>query len=210
MSTSMSLHRIIAEIKNLEAKLSVIGATTFVSALVDGNSPEQTAVISKAERDSQAEFDKVVSAFTNLATLKAARNKANSTTEVTIDGKKMTIDEALSIKASIPHREVLIGNLTAQFTRAQARVDQVAAQIDLKVNAQITAMTSGSTKKVETEAIEVIRRGVEKDQKLKIVAANGLKDKIEAMKAENERFNVEVDYILSEANATTIVEVSLN
>lgn len=206
--TTMSLHRVIAEIKNLEAKLGTIGTSNFVVSLVDGKSDVQAAAIADATRESQKEFDKHVSAFKNLASLKSARNLANSIVKVTIDGKEMTIDQALSMKASIPHREMLLAHLQAQFQRAQARVDQVAAQIDVKINQQIAAMSAGS-KQVSAEALKVIRDGVEKDQKLVVVHAAGLKDTIEKMKGEIERFNVEVDYVLSEANATNTVKVSL-
>jgi hypothetical protein len=200
----MSLHRIIAEIKMLEAKLSLIGSTVFVGYQV-GDETDKTIEFKTNARSS---YDKLVSNYKNLATLKAARNKANSETKVTIAGNVMTIDEALSAKATLPYKQSLIATLTAQFTQAQRQVDASVTQIEAKIAQQIATMFTG-TRKATDEEIAVIRAAAERNQKGMAVIANGLKENLEALKAEVEAFTLEVDFVLSEANATTKVDVTL-
>lgn len=205
MKIKMSLHRIISEIKAVEAKLQAIPHTQYVSTLV-GNDADKVLLL---KASSQSAYDKAVSQMTNLAALKAARNKANSTTLVTIGGKQMTIDEALGIKASVPFRQNLINTVQHQFVAAQTQVDRVQAVIDQKVATQLSTMFSG-TKKATQEEIDVVRNSAERDQKAIVVHAAGLKECVEALKNELEAFVTEVDYVLSEANATTTTEVEIN
>lgn len=204
MTTKMSLHRVIAEIKAIEASLSQIQAGAFVYQSVGSDTSEHAAIKSK----SQGVFDKFSSAIANLATLKAARNKANSTVAVTIAGKSMTIDEALALKASLPHKRELIRVLQAQFNKGQQAVDQANAQVEARITQQLNTMFTG-TRKATEEEVKVIRASVESVQKAGLVHADGLKDRIEALVDEVNAFVTEVDYTLSEANATNTVTVQL-
>lgn len=206
--TKMSLHRIIAQIKNLELKVGSAFQPQYVTHLVIGNSELQKKTTEDAKKLSQTELDKFVSNVHNLAILKSARNKANSEFKVTIASVEMTIDEALSKNASIPQREQMLSVIRSQFAQAQASVDRTDAEIDKKVNAQITAFTT-SAKPMSKEQIALIRTETEKDFKREVVYANGLKETIEKMAKDIEDFKLEVDYVLSEANATNFAEVEL-
>lgn len=203
-TTNMSLHRIIAEIKSLEEKLNMINHAQFVGVQVG----DDVTKANEFKTVSRSSFDKIRSQYANLATLKAARNKANSVTQVVIAGVTMTIDQALAAKAATPYKQTLINTLTIQFTNAQRQVDQNTAQIEAKVNQQIATMFTG-TRKATDDEVAVIRSAAERNQKAQVVVADGLKENLEALKAEVEGFTLEVDFILSEANATTKVDVNL-
>lgn len=203
-TTNMSLHRVIAAIKDIETKLTMTAHTSFIYTAIT----EDATKIAEAKQKSQSDFDKVNSLIANLAELKAARNLANSVAQVTIAGVTMTIDEALAKKAAVPHKQALINTLTAQFTNAQRTVDTNAAQIEANISKQMAAMFTGTRKATEDE-VAVIRAAAERNQKAVILHADGLKERLEALKKEVEDFNLEVDYVLSEANATTKVDVKL-
>ncbi len=202
--TKMSLHRVIAEIKSIESKLATIQSGAFVFQTVGDDMSEVAAVTTK----SQSEFDKFSSLIANLATLKAARNKANSTVAVTIAGKTLTIDEALAAKSALVHKKELIRVLQAQFVNGQRNVDAAKAAIDQRVNQQISTMF-GATRKASEEEINLLRSTAERASKVTLVYAAGLKEKIEKLVEEVGQFTTEVDYVLSEANATNVVDVSL-
>jgi hypothetical protein len=201
----MSLHRIIAEIKATENKLQVLNGTSFVFTVP----VDQTAETTEGKKLSQSNFDSVAALLTKLAVLKAARNKANATTNVTIAGKTMTIDEALAKKAANIYQLNFLNTLRAQMNAGKIKVDQVQAQIESKIAQQVTA-ASGGTKKATDDEINVFRTMAERNTKLAVVAFDGMKEKVEAMARDLEQFTTEVDYTLSEANAITKVEVVLS
>lgn len=201
---SMSLHRVIAEIKSAEAKLAVLSSTPFVFTIpVDA-----TDDTIEGKRQSQSNFDKVAALLSNLATLKAARNLKNATTKVTIAGVGMTIDEALAKKSANVYQLQFLNALRSQMNAGKLRVEQVQAQIEAKIAQQVTAASTG-TKKATEEEIKVFRGMAERNTKVEVVTFDGLKGKIDEMANSLEQFATEVDYVLSEANATTKVEVTL-
>lgn len=201
---NMSLHRIIAEIKAAEAKLQMLGSTPYVFN-VPVDATDETA---EGKKLSQSNFDKIASLLKNLATLKAARNLKNATTQVTIAGVSMTIDEALAKKAANVYELNFVNTLRAQMTAGKQRVDQVQAQIEAKIAQQVATASTG-TKKASEDEIKVFRGMAERNTKIDVVTFAGLKDKIESMAKGLEQFATEVDYVLSEANATTKVDVEL-
>ena len=200
----MSLHRIIAEIKSAEQKLQGVSNGDFVFMAPADNQLE----IEQAVKMSQSAFDKYNNLLSNLATLKAARNRANATTTVTIAGRKMTIDEALAQKAANVYRLSLLNTMRSQMTNGKARVDAVQAQIETRIAQQVAAASQG-TKKASDAEVEVFRSLAERNTKQTLVAFPGLPTKVEEIATFLEQFATEVDYVLSEANATTKVEVVL-
>jgi hypothetical protein len=201
----MSLHRVIAEIKATEQKLNAITNGTFVFTVP----VDSVADTNEAKRLSQSNFDGIQALLRKLAVLKAERNKANATTKVKIAGIEMTIDEALARKAANVYRTTFLNTLRAQMTNGKNRVDQVQAQIEAKIAQQVAA-ASGGTKKASEDEINVFRTLAERNTKIAAVTFDGMKEQIDKIAAELEQFATEVDYVLSEANATTKVEVNLS
>src|SRR5437763_1568067 len=170
----MSLHRIIAEIKATEQKLQQLQSVSYLFT-IPVDSVSETA---EAKILSQSAFDKVAAQLTNLATLKAARNKANATTLVKIAGVDMTIDQALAKKAANVYQHSFLNTLRAQMNAGKVRVDQVQAQIEQKIAQQVTAASTG-TKKATEEEIRVFRQLAERNTRLAVVNFDGLKEKID-------------------------------
>lgn len=201
---NMSLHRIIAEIKAAEAKLQQLGSSSFVFTVPVDNEADTA----EGKKLSQSNFDKIAGLLTNLAVLKAARNRLNAVTKVTIAGNEMTIDEALAKKSANVYELNFLNALRSQMVGGKQRVDAVQAQIEAKIGQQVTAASAG-TKKATDEEIKVFRAMAERNTKIEVVTFDGLKGKIDEMAKSLEQFATEVDYVLSEANATTKVDVDL-
>lgn len=203
--TNMTLHRIIAEIKAIEEFLET-SQPEFVAI--------QKGVVASTDTEkfcvaAQSSYDKFVAKIANLAKLKSTRNKANATTLVTIAGKQYTIDEAIARKASLPHLRQLVMQMKTQYTRASQAVEQNNQQVEAKVQAQLTSVFAASKESIDPEAIKTIREAAESQQKWAIATFPGFDAHISSLEADIERFAVEVDYTLSEINATTVVDVDL-
>lgn len=202
--TTMSLHRVIAEIKAAEQKLSQLSQNSYVCTALAGVPTE----VAEAKTLSQSAYDSVASTLKNLTLLKTARNKANAETKVTVAGVEMTIDQALALKAANVYKTAFVATLRGQMNSGKARVDQVQAGIEQRISQQVQAASSG-TKKATDEEIAVFRQLAERNTKIELVTFDGMKDAIERMAKELSDFATEVDYVLSEANATTKVQVVL-
>lgn len=200
----VTLQRVLAEIKNLETKLPTdIAATKFVEVKVgQGVDIRLDQMVKTVDSDLQS----IVDRMQRLANLKAIRNYANATTEVVVNNTTMTIDEAVALKASLPLRQNLISALRHQLANATFLIAKQDETIQQRVEAQLTALNSG-TKKASEQEIEAIRNLVSPGLKAELVAPKDLQVKIDKMQKEVDNITLELDFTLSEANAKTEVEV---
>lgn len=198
----LSLHRVIAEIKHLES--SPVQTPNVVFFSPDGKT-FQGKPVEDVLATAQGSIDAELAKADRIIKLKVARNKANATTEVVVAGKTMTIDEALATKSVMDRYRLIVGNMKILTQSATHASD---AQGELKrvaVEKQIAAMTNAANKPAQA-AIDALIALVESQYPGKIFAAPNL-SKIEALDKFIQDMNLELDYVLSEINAKTEVEI---
>jgi len=201
----VTLQRVLAEIKNLETKLPTdIAATKFVGVKVGQGVDIRLDQMAKTV---DGDLQSIVDRMQRLAHLKSVRNYANATTKVVVNNIAMTIDEAVALKASIPMRQNLINMLRHQLAQATVLVQKQEEVIQQRVEAQLTALNSG-TKKASEQEIEAIRNLVSPGLKAEVIAPRDLQQVIDKMQKEVDNIVLELDFTLSEANAKTEVEVN--
>lgn len=205
----MSLHRVMAEIKSIEEKLTHTSTLSFVQVFA-GEPRDDTAKAVRTQFviNAKSALDKTTNMIKNLAALKSARNKANSALTVVINGNTITIDEALAQKAALVHKQLLIDVITRQFAVATVVAQKSNDEIETKIAQQMLTMFSGTRKATEEELL-VIRNGVSRSLKPIETSPEGLKTVLENLKTEVSEFEKEIDFVLSEANALNKIEVSL-
>lgn len=200
----ISLHRVIAEIKSLEEKLNlsvpVVAACSSKDQMV-GNLTKE-----KFEAQSQGAIDEFTANLSRLRKLKAARNLANSITIVKIAGSEMTIDEAIIYKVTSEKLRTFVQFVKSQMVAAANQVAIASAEVEKKIEAQAIAI-GGSTKKIDQNELDTIRRMFQKSTGKEIAIGSNVEDFIAKATKSLDEFAVEVDYVLSEANAKTLVDV---
>lgn len=199
----VSLHRVIAEIKNLEVKLSQTQQVVAVASKKDGlvNMTNE-----QFESKSQGAVDQFVANVDRLQKLKVARNLANATNQITISGQQMTLDAAIARKATAHFTRGFVDMIKQQINMATAQVTAASNEVERKIEAQVQAI-GGSTKKVSDEELKAIRAMIEKSTGKEMVMGKNVKAFIESASEELDKFLLEVDFALSEANASIKVEV---
>lgn len=202
--SKLSLHRVIAEIKHLEEKMKVAQAVVGVATKKDGI----VGTVSKEvfESQSQGIVDQFVANLDRLRKLKAARNIANATTKIAINGREMTIDEAIIHKVTAEYIRVFVNSIKHQINTATTVVNQASQEVEKKIESQV-AVIGGSTKKISDEELKSIRVLFERSTGKEIVLGKNVENFVKTASDELEKFLVEVDYALSEINASTYVEV---
>ena len=208
MAQSYSLTRLLAEIKAINATLTqiplVVATAPNGTGIIDGG----TATIEEFKRVSQSRFDSWVGLFDRLAKLIAARNKANATTQVVISGKTMTIDEAILWKNSVQQKRQGIEAFKSQLNQAANIVKNAEAKVTSEsATATQNSVTSGRQSSLSQEEMDSLTKHYQKLFGRTAAVVDAVKVGIENMEDQISRFLTEVDYVLSEANAKTIVEI---
>lgn len=200
----MSLHRIIAEIKNLEAKLAQTKVVVGVASKKDQLVGNMTADQFRAH--SQGIVDEFTSNLERLRKLKVARNKANVQNEVVICSQKMTLDEAIARKATASFLQNFIFSVQQQIVNATNQVSLASQETERKIEQQVSSI-GGSTKKISEEEISTIRKMMERSTGKELVVGQNVDAFIKSTQTQLEQFLVEVDFVLSEANASIKVNI---
>ena len=204
---TMTLTRALSRVKILEGELQRSFQMNFdVFAIAD------IAKIKAAKREQTAEYDRWNSLYNEFNTLKELINKKNHETQVEIAGIKGSIAQIIVLKQSIQWKLAMLNNTRAQFnsviSKKQTADERLAATIDSNVRTIVG-------KEGNENDYEAVYADVEKTNKARLEPVlasmfgdveqtkNLIDEKIEQIK----QFIAEVDYVLSEVNATTLIEL---
>lgn len=160
------------------------------------------------QKNAKASYQSVTDLIANRNTLKSAIVKSNAVTNVTINGKVMTVAEAIERKNSISYDILLLNEIKEQYSTAKAIVEKENKRVDIKVDELLTTLIGkDSDKKVSPEDQEAIEKPYRSKNEYELVDNLDIYSKIQDLQADIDGFTNEVDTRLVLSNATTFIEV---
>ncbi|QYW06602.1 hypothetical protein uav_071 [Pseudomonas phage UAVern] len=205
MTTQISITRALAQVKSLNDRIERGTGQAFVSNTVGGKHASGRAA-QEVEVLLTANLQSVKDLIEQRKTLKSAIVRSNAVTEVTIAGVKMTVAEAIERKSSIQLEQILLNTLRTQLGQQQSIVERTNVQVQTRLDTLIQTAV-GKDRKVDTSELEAITKPFEAQNKAAVLDPSDLQKQIEALAAQIDSFLLEVDFALSEVNATTVVTV---
>ena len=124
-------------------------------------SADKVGVVTKEdfEERAKASYQSVTDLIANRNTLKSAIVKSNAVTEVTINGKTMTVAEAIERKNSIDYDETFLAEMKRQYASATDTVTKENKKVDNKVDELLaTLIGKDSSKEVNKDSQEAIEK----------------------------------------------------
>ena len=206
----MTIHRALAELKLIDSKIekaiSVIEPTGImqVNKLVNNFYKKEDF-----ENDAKSKFQSVIDLIERKNKIKSAIVTTNGVTEVNISGIKMTIADAINFKSIIVFKKNLIETLIkkhnaikSKFIIENEKIEKIALE-----NAKIMIGKEGDNKvKPTDEDVKNIIEPFIKRNEFHLVDPLKVEQLTEKLQKEVSDFEVEVDAVLSEVNAITIIE----
>lgn len=211
MSTKMSVTRALATLTKVEEKIQKrIEAlnTIHIAKGTDANRqiPGSIQSVEDFEKSAQADFQGVQDLLAVRDDLKAKVVQSNAVTKVEIAGESMTVAQAIERKRTIVFKELLLGKLKSQYNQAQLRLNRDTQEFEAKLEAARAPYVQRD-KAPDAAQLAVVEAPVRSMGTPSIVDPLGLADKIRALETEIEDFKSNVDFVLSESNAKTEVEI---
>lgn len=199
---NISITRALGELKLLDKRIqSSIDSARFVSIKVPSDTYETTSSDSKKY---QSWYDKINQLQRNRVLLKRAITLSNAKTFVKLNGESMTVADAIVEKSMVPSERVLLDKMKANMREVRAQVDRHNSNLDI----EISSLTERATSKEKVASSDL--DFVETYRKSRVAGFNDpldMESKILELSERLDKFDAEVDYVLSESNSSTLITV---
>lgn len=200
-TNELTVTRALAELTTLKKRIGKLTSqTTFISTKVSGQSWKDHIQSAKSA------YQSIRDLTTRYSSIKFAILRSNGSVKVTIGGNVYTVAEAIATKECLEHDRVLLQALRHQ----RATVTEQVERHERSVRASLDKLleTNFKSDKSDPAAIQAISESYLKNNKIEVVDPLNLDLKIEELDDRIESFASEVDFSLSESNATTRVTLT--
>ncbi len=217
MTESISLTRALVEVKTLDDRIKKnILAQSFVllSKGIKAKRPinGQFTSTEEASKAINTDYQSTQDLIKRRSKIKTAITKANVSTSVTINGDVMTISEAIDLKTVVEYKQLMLSAMNRQLSQLANNIEQNRIQMEANVQTSITNLlgADGKTKAgVEQNAalIDSTKAAIMEMHDLALIDPLDVKAKIKELNDEIYGIKNEIDFVLSEANASTKIEI---
>lgn len=203
----LTIHRALSELKLIGAKIE----KGIESLMPSGLAQKDKLVNNVHQRDSfeknaKETYQSIIDLIERRNKIKSAIVQANGKTQVTIAGKQMTIADAINLKAVIGYKKALIERMTKYHNTTKAQLEKVNAQVDAEALKLAEVALGKQGIKIGDDDVQKVTSQFLDAKRFSIVDPIKVEEKISAMDKEIGDFEAEVDAVLSEINAVTVVE----
>lgn len=202
----MTVGRALKEVKMLDSRIEKeINSAIFVDAYQKKSQRLIKTPVSKVdfEKNALASYDKINDLIKRRHACKAAILKSNATATVTVKGSVYIVIDAIERKRAVELEKGLLKKMSKEYVLIQSDLDKNNADIDQKIQAMLKDTLSEDQSKTDYEKTYQLVRD---SNELTLVDPLSIKRKIDELDLKIDEFLNDVDYALSESNATTKIQ----
>lgn len=208
MEKKMSVHQALSEVKTYDDRINRGISSQFVVANRKNNAKIGSETVEEVKEKLKGNLMSVKALIENKKIIKSAIVKSNNTTTVKVGGKDYFVAEAIERKNMVVLEENLLHSIADQYNRVKGQVDKNNDALPEKLENYLKSALTDKTKVDET-VVKVLTDKFMGDNEYEMIDPNKINLLIDVMYKEISDFKTEVDYKLSESNATTIITVNL-
>lgn len=202
----MSVHRALGELKTYDSKIEKAKKEKFIIANKKSNEKIGSKTIAEYGEELKGNLQKLKALIENRKRLKSAIVMSNAETIVKIADKNYCVAEAIERKNFIDTEENILVELKNQYIKEVNKVELENKALPQKLESYLSSILGDKAQR-KVEEVEQYSKAFENKHKYELIDPNNISDYIKELEESITRFKTEVDYILSESNATTFIEV---
>ncbi|MES9681662.1 hypothetical protein ABWK22_01775 [Gottfriedia acidiceleris] len=205
----LSLHRALAELKMLNKRINAaINGGKYVSYQIGEEKPKGFQSKEAFEKDAAADYQSVTDLIKRRNEIKSKLILANATTKVEIAGVQMTIAEAIDHKEFIEYKRSLLNELKRQLSLTNQMIEREKLDMEIRLDKRIESDLGSKDRKNHVQEVEEITNNFKKRYNPSEIDPIGIREEIKKLETEIYEFELEVDAVLSEINAITMIELA--
>jgi len=203
----MTIHRALSELKLIDAKIEKqINEVLPSGILQKGKLVNGYIQETEFEKAAKSKYDSVNDLINRKNQIKSAIVAANGVTQVKVAEKQMTIADAINFKAVIKFKKKLIETLKQRHKQAVGELNKHNEAVNQNVQRILEATFGKENVKVGKEDVEAVRKPYLEANEFHLFDPLKVDETVEKLEKEVSEFEAEVDAVLSEINAITIIE----
>lgn len=200
---SMSITQGLAELKLLDKRLQHhLKSIRWADVSMQGNSVDAQKLKCRAEAEYQSYMDLVK----RRDSIKRAIVLANASTKVKVGEWEGTIAEAIEHKRSIEYKNTLLEAMKKHLQEVRTQYETAKGQMDGRLE-RLLQSELGKDVKTNPDTLKALTTTFRENNKVDLVDPLELATKIASLEEEITSFETNVDWVLSEANGKTSIQV---
>lgn len=204
----VTIHRALSELKLIDAKISraiqEIAPSSFhqKDKKINGHIELETF-----KTNAQSSFDSANDLIKRKTLIKTAIVKSNSETKIKIGEREMSIADAITEKANIKIKKDFVANLKQKHKTVISAMTENNNKVNSNCQIILEATFGKENVKAGKEDLDAVRKPFMEANEFHLFDPLKIEEKIAAMEKEIGEFELEIDSVLSESNATTMIEI---
>jgi hypothetical protein len=205
----ISITRALNEVKLLEKKIEKkIKSFNPVYYLIGNTVPQGYNSVDDFSNNAEADLKSINDLIDRRNMIKSKIFESNSSTKVTICGQQMTIVDVIDMKTSFQLRKNLLNRLRYCKDDVNRLDEDNTAQVNSRVDNLLSQhFSSSKDRRLSKEDINNITEPFLKKYSGKIIDPININTVIDKLDNDIMEFENNVDFILSESNAKTLIEI---
>ena len=203
MSQSISITQGLAELKLLDKRLR-----THLSHMrwADVSTESNRVDVDKLKSRAEAEYQSYMDLLKRRDSIKRAIVLSNAQTRVKIGSWEGTVAEAIEHKHSIEHQRQLLESMKEHLQEKRTQYENLKSQMDTRLE-RLLQSELGKDVKTNPETLTALTNTFRANNRVDLLDPMDLAGKIGTLEEEVSSFETNVDWVLSEANGRTMIEI---
>ena len=205
----MTVHEALCEIKVADKRIEkAIQECAFCEANKEISPKSNGITVAEFENDVKAKYQKINDLIKRNESIKKALSLSNAKTVITVNGKEMTMAEAIyMMQYGIIHKEQQLKAMNQALGKARQKIEtENGARLEERLDNFIQA-TYGSKEKVSAEELDKASKDFKARNEFRLVDPINICEKITALMDEIDKFKASIDAAIQISNATTYIEI---
>lgn len=210
----ISVTRALVALKRLDVRIDNAITRGMFSNVMTGSGahakiPGTTKTVTDIQRTIQGDFDSVVALLAHKSELKSKIVLSNATTRIMIMNRDVTVAEAIEMKVAINQTKQFVARLRLSLAQSRNSVITMNVKMEDNIEKLLSSMFGSDRTSVEVTEIETVTSTQKAMKESFVVAEDFTESRIIEMDKQIETIESEIDFILSESNSRTMIEINL-
>jgi hypothetical protein len=201
---SMSITQALPELKLLEKRIDKVSTTIQDWCKITHNSAPLDK--EKHKKETEAQLQSYMDLVRRREAIKRAIVLSNAQTKVKVGQFEGTVAEAIEYKSSIRFKRNLLESMKECLQAKREEYERKKSEVEGRLE-RLLQSELGKDVKTNPETITALTNSFRENNKVELVDPLDLATKVQSLEDELDSFETNVDWVLSQANATTLIQV---